>query len=291
MRYRTIDVRLWGDEKFRALSPLQPSAQALFIYLLTNPNTTSIPGLYRAGAAALAEELAWPLEGFFKAFQEISSQGLVRADFDARVVYIPNAIRYNKPQSPNVVISWLNHWDEIPECDLRDAAYQEIKAFLEDMGEAFAEAFLKPMRKPCRKAMPNQEQEQEHEQEKKEDICEVKTSPVTDSPSYDLSGVKVIFEHWQQVMNHPHSKLDKKRKVKITKALELGYSVDDLMRAIDGCAKTPYNMGQNDLGQRYDDIELILRDASHIERFINNFMVPPVSANQGRTVDIMAGVI
>ncbi len=288
MRYRTVDVRLWGDEKFRALSLLQPSGQALFIYLLTNPNTTSIPGLYRAGAAALAEELGWSMEGFSKAFQEISSQGLVRADFDARVIYIPNAIKYNKPQSPNVVISWLNHWDEIPECALRNIAYQEIKAFLEDMGEAFAEAFLKPTRKSYRKTMSNQEQEQEQDQEKEENIREVKTSPVTD---FDTSSMKEIFEHWQKVMNHPRSKLDQKRKVKITQALQLGYGVDDLKRAIDGCTKTPYNMGQNDRGQRYDDIELILRDASHIERFMNNFIVPPINTNQCKAADIMAGVI
>ena len=33
------------------------SSQALFIYLLISPNTTSIPSLYRAGTAVMAEEL------------------------------------------------------------------------------------------------------------------------------------------------------------------------------------------------------------------------------------------
>src|SRR5580700_2363276 len=108
MRYRSIDVRLWGDKKFRSLSPIQPSGQAMFLYLLTNPNTTSIPGLYRAGAAALAEELGWSIEGFRRAFDELLKQGLIKADLDSRVIFIPNAIKYNKPQSPNVVKGWAS---------------------------------------------------------------------------------------------------------------------------------------------------------------------------------------
>lgn len=71
MRYRNVDVRLWGDQKYRSLTPIKPSGQALFLYLLTNPNTTSLPGLFRAGAAAMAEELGWELKYFQKAFQEV----------------------------------------------------------------------------------------------------------------------------------------------------------------------------------------------------------------------------
>ena len=71
------------------------------------------PGLYRAGAAGMAEELGWATEGFQQAFQEVIDQGLVKADFESRVIFIPNAIKYNKPQSPNVIKSWASHWDEI----------------------------------------------------------------------------------------------------------------------------------------------------------------------------------
>ncbi len=163
MRYRTLDVRLWGDEKFRALSSLKSSGQALFLYLLTNPNTTSIPGLYRAGAAGMAEELHWTTEGFHEAFLEVMRQGLVEADFESRVIFISNAIKYNKPQSPNVIKSWASHWDEIPECDLKNTAYQKLKDFVYGMDKAFADAFAKAIKKPKHMTMPNQEQEQEQE--------------------------------------------------------------------------------------------------------------------------------
>ena len=80
--------------------------------------------------------------------------------------------------------------------------------------------------------------------------------------------VQEIFNHWRQVMHHLHAKLDKKRIAKITQALNLGYSVHQLKHAIDGCAYTPFNMGANDRNQKYNSIDLIFRDAEHIERFI-----------------------
>jgi len=160
-----IDVRIWCDQKFRALNPLHPSGQALFLYLLTNPNTTSIPGLYRAGAAAMAEELEWPLDTFHQALANILQQGLVKTDLKARVIFIPNAIKYNKPQSPNVVKSWALHWDEIPECSLKTEAYRVFKAYLENIGEAFVKAFEETLHPPLLKTIVNQEQEKEQEKE------------------------------------------------------------------------------------------------------------------------------
>lgn len=34
--YRKVKITMWDDPKFRALSPLPPSGQSLFIYLLTS---------------------------------------------------------------------------------------------------------------------------------------------------------------------------------------------------------------------------------------------------------------
>ncbi len=80
--------------------------------------------------------------------------------------------------------------------------------------------------------------------------------------------IQEIFNHWRQVMHHPHAKLDKKRTAKIMQALKLGYNVYQLKQAIDGCVRTPFNMGANDRNQKYDGIDLIFRDADHIERFM-----------------------
>lgn len=192
-RYRKIDVRVWVDDKFRALSPLPPSGQALWLYLLTNPETVNIPGLYRAGEATLAEGLGWPLADFRRAFAEVARKKMAKADWMSRVVWIPNAIRYDRPQSANAVKSWGKSWSEIPECPLKREAYGILKHFIETMqpakgvstNAAFIDAFHeaipgfpprvrkpsgKPNRKPSRKAhgKPSRTQEQEQEQEQEE---------------------------------------------------------------------------------------------------------------------------
>lgn len=167
-RYRKVEVRTWGDEKFRALSPMPACGQGLWLFLITGPHTGPIPGLFRAGRAAMAEELDWELEAFDKAFQEAFQQGMVKADFKARVMWLPSAIKHNKPESPNVVKSWATEFDLIPECDLKREAFESLKASIHALGEAYAKAFNETFGKPSAKAlpktMPNQEQEQEQEQ-------------------------------------------------------------------------------------------------------------------------------
>ena len=124
---------------------------------------------------------------------------------------------------------------------------------------------------------------------KEKDICEVETSPCVVSHAASLADMNEIFNHWQLVMNHPRAKIDAKRQRAIKKALDLGYSIDDLKLAIDGCASTPFNMGENDRRQVYDDITLIFRDADHIERFMNNSSNAMHEFNS--TDDFMAGVL
>lgn len=167
-RYRTVDVRVWGDERVRRLSRMQPSGQGLWFYMLTNPNTTMLPGLFRAGEAQMAEELRWSLEAFRKAFGEVTGEGLAEADWEARVVWIPKACKYNPPASPNVVVGWADHLDEIPECELKAKALAVLGAFCQRKGEAFGKAFQKALAKASAKALLNQEQEQDQGQEQEQ---------------------------------------------------------------------------------------------------------------------------
>ena len=119
----------------------------------------------------LAEALDWPLKDFREAFREASDKGMVKADWEARLIFIPKAIFYNVPESPNVVRGWRIAWDELPECDLKIQIWKQLKAFIEGLTEGFREAFREACPQPLLKPLPNQEQEQEQEQEpKKEDI-------------------------------------------------------------------------------------------------------------------------
>ncbi|MDE2429790.1 MAG: hypothetical protein KGM99_13775 [Burkholderiales bacterium] len=192
-RYRKIEVRTWADSRFRELSPIPPCGQGLWFYLLTGPHTGPIPGLFRAGRAAMAEELDWPLEDFDKAFAEAFDKGMVKADFKARVVWLPKAIYHNKPESPNVVRGWRVELDLIPDCALKSEAIAAIRDALESFGNGFVAAFdeicppiwkasRKPSGKPSAKTMPNQEQEQEQDKELESANADLSAELPTETP-------------------------------------------------------------------------------------------------------------
>lgn len=221
-RYRKVEVRTWGDEKFRKLSKMPACGQGLWLFLITGPHTCPIPGLFRAGRAAMAEELDWDLEDFDKAFQEVFHQGMVEADFKARVVWVPKAIKHNKPESPNVVKSWAAEFDLIPECDLKRKALEHLRASVHALGESFGKAFDETFGKASPKAMPNQEQEQEQEQDKKEpngsvgrtDLNpELKTGKGQKTDQSDKPGLPNCNP--QAVVNHYHAVLPELPKVRL----------------------------------------------------------------------------
>lgn len=148
MRYRKIVTRLWGDERFQGLSRPQPNAQTLWLYLLTGPHTTAIPGLFAAGESGLTEALSWPLRAFRKAWREIERAEMARADWRARVVWIPKAITYNPPENPSVVQAWATQLREVPECDLTREAAAAIAAYLTPKGPSWLAPWQTPWSAP-----------------------------------------------------------------------------------------------------------------------------------------------
>lgn len=149
---------MWGDEKFRALTPIPPCGQGLWIYLLAGRETCQIPGVLNAGPGALADSLSWTRKAFDKAFQEVLGKGLAKADFSAPLLWVPKAIFYNMPANANVVKSWRHDWDEVPECGLKVEIWQSLTVALEE-SKGFQEAF----RVSCPKPLAIQEQEQDIE--------------------------------------------------------------------------------------------------------------------------------
>jgi hypothetical protein len=192
-RYRTVDVRIWGDRKFRTLSPPQPNAQTLWIYLLTGEHTGPLPGLSRVGEHGLAEQLRWSLKALRRCWDEIAGQDMAAADWDSRVVWVKNRINYAEPENPNVIKSWRAAWDEIPECALKAEAWGVFYDYMverdrkararakakeqADPGMVFTETFLgacpnpsgnpsaKGLTKGFGKGLANQDQDQDQEQE------------------------------------------------------------------------------------------------------------------------------
>ena len=96
-----------------------------------------------------------------------------------------NAVKHNKPESPNVVRCWADQLEFIPECALKTEAIHGITEALLLLTPAFSKAFTelrepskpghkpsaKPSSKPSRKPSPNQEQEQEQEQKQEDTLA------------------------------------------------------------------------------------------------------------------------
>ena len=141
-RYRKIHVKLWSSGDFLSLSKPKPNAQSLFLHLLTGEHTTAIPGVICAGKAALAEAIGWPLADWQRCFAELEERGMVVADWDARLVYLPAALAHNEPANPNTVRSWRNEWQMVRACALRARIVAEMSATFASMRKpGFSEAF------------------------------------------------------------------------------------------------------------------------------------------------------
>jgi hypothetical protein len=89
-------------------------------------------------------------------------------DENASFVGVPNFLKYNGPESPNVVKSWGVALDLIPECPSKNKLIIQVKDFLKALPESFQEALPEAFREAFPKGMPNKEQEQEQEPEQKQ---------------------------------------------------------------------------------------------------------------------------
>jgi uncharacterized protein YdaU (DUF1376 family) len=99
--------------------------------------------------------------------------------------------------------------------------------------------------------------------------------PQTPRKQKTPDGVGDVFDYWKTVMGKTgQTVLDGKRKARIVWAIGQ-YGVETAKRAIDGCKASAWHMGENDKGQRYDDLTLIFRDASKVENFLEIANAPP----------------
>ena len=93
-----------------------------------------------------------------------------------------------------------------------------------------------------------------------------------------------VFEHWVSTVwtgRGVRPVLTDKRKRLIQRALD-DYGVDVCKAAITGNSTSSWHQGQNPGRKKYNSIELILRDAEHIERFVG---LTVVDDNRGGFLD------
>lgn len=142
-RFRKVDAGTWGDARFAALSQ---DAKLLWLYLLTGPEVTSLPGLIVAGRAHLSEVMGWDVPRFDTAFAELGAEDeegtpMAKADWAKRVVWLPRSHKYNRPTNSNVIAGWADHWRVVPECSIKVEAYHTLRMVAESLGGHYSETF------------------------------------------------------------------------------------------------------------------------------------------------------
>lgn len=124
--YSIVLRRIWGDEKFRTLSK---NGKLMFLYFLTGPDCTVIPGLLtKMGLGTLCDRLDEKYPAVAKAWKEIELKDMARADWQAQVIWLPKGIIHNPPANQFVVTNWRNI--PLPECALIRQALGDMRARL-----------------------------------------------------------------------------------------------------------------------------------------------------------------
>jgi hypothetical protein len=161
-KYRKIDCRIWNDEKFREL---YDESKLLFFLLLTHPHMTAL-GAMRGSPQSLASDLGWFEKSLREALAKPFSNGMIKLDEEACFIWLPNFLKYNQPENPNVIKAWQYAFDMLPECDLKYQLYQHVKEYMEGYSQSFRDAFetlSKELAKPFRKPEPEPEPEPEQD--------------------------------------------------------------------------------------------------------------------------------
>lgn len=115
-------------------------------------------------------------------------------------------------------------------------------------------------------------------------ICPPNGEPVpAEKPKENFKDeIQDVFEFWKVTFGKRNSTLlDSKRKTKILARLKDGYSVADIKLAVTNCSKSDYHLQGG-----YTDIELICREATKLDRFIEMSGQPQIVDQQsGEQID------
>lgn len=169
-RYKTIDIRIWMDEKFLSLDE---GTKLLFIYLLTSQHTTPI-GTLSLPSHVIAAWLQNDIDTVSKRLDELSQKGLIKVS-SLGLIWIRNYLKYNPPANPKVAVGYCKFFDEMPECALQGDVAKAVICSCKSRGKEYLDAvktklqiyIQQPNKSDCIETVSewyrNQEQEQEQD--------------------------------------------------------------------------------------------------------------------------------
>lgn len=276
--------KFWQSDLSAKLKALGIDALLLAHYLQTNHHSTML-GVYYLPISYIAHDTGISEEHLFKLLAAFKTLNFCHYDFERHYIWVVDLALTQVGESLKAgdkrIIALQKQFEELP-----------VLCFLRELYSKYHSLFyLNPRIDPpsvktaCSIDAPSMDlqskyKKKEKEKKKNKETEKENISVASLRPCEGSSPVYKIFEHWKQVMNHPNAHLDAKRNSLIAQALKWGYSLEQLCDAITGCSLTPHNIGENERGQRYDGLHIILRSADQIDRFIRNCHTPPKQSYQ-----------
>jgi hypothetical protein len=101
-----------------------------------------------------------------------------------------------------------------------------------------------------------------------------------------------VFDAWCAATGRDagRTKLTADRVKKMDQRIAEGYSVEELVEAVQGVALSAFHMGENDKQQRYDDLTTVLRSGSQVEKFRDLFRAGPLRREPKGFATILSAV-
>jgi hypothetical protein len=131
--------------------------RVVWLYCKAGPQSTSV-GIYRFSTALAVEDLGnLTAEEFDARLLVVCDCYRWQLDAVTRVLWIPDWLEKNPPQSPNVVTSWIKLLSNVPDCALKIDAVAAIGEYLKGMKPSFLEpfnAYRLRLSKESRRAQP-----------------------------------------------------------------------------------------------------------------------------------------
>lgn len=171
----------------------------LWLWLLTGPQTTSFPGLFRATIGFMEDELHWPRSAIERCLAEIEavkpndSTPMMMRDKKTGLFFLPAAMAYNGPKNPNVAKAWAKAASDMPECELRDKAVSSALSFLEPIVDSDGKPYAKWFAESFANGSSNDIRIQKQKQKQKQKTELIAPAPL-DADASAPSGANESFE-------------------------------------------------------------------------------------------------
>jgi hypothetical protein len=250
--YATVSPLFWTGSTGKKLRK-NPDAQRIALYLMTCPHSHQT-GVYYLPMMYLCNEVGIPEKGASKALAWLSEEGFAKYDNASEWVWVCE------------MASW-QIGSSLTETDKRCKGVQQYISTIPSL--PFVPGFRARYSVdfhlvPPLKISPLQGATEGASSEQSGTGTGTGTEQINGASSALPTDVTLVFDHWRQIHNHPQAKLDAKR-LKLIRVALAAYAPEQLCAAISGYKNSAHHMGHNDSKAVYDDIELFLRDAKHID--------------------------